>query len=156
MRKLILNSALVGALAFFGVTSSGCTADVHDNTLDVHDNNANIDEAKVEITSSSDMDNVQAGQAVHLDIKAEDVFLLDPSETPPPDRVKVSGHFEIFLDSTSSSALLVTAEESVDVTIPASTSAGDHKLLCRVDKHDGTATKATSELDLKVVAKVSN
>jgi hypothetical protein len=154
MRNFIVSTALVGALACFGVT--GCTADVHDNTLDVHDNNANIDEAKVEMTSTADMDNVQAGSTVHVEIAAEDVFLLDPSGTPPPDRVKVSGHFEIFLDSTSSTALLVTAQESVDVMIPASTPAGDHKLICRVDKHDGTATKATSELDLKVVAKVSN
>jgi len=153
MRNFIVTSALVGALASVGLT--GCTADVHDNTLDVHDNNANIDEAKVEMTSSSDMDNVQAGQSVHLELAAEDVFLLDPAGTPPPDRVKVSGHFEIFLDSTSGTALLVTAQESVDVTIPANTTAGDHKLICRVDKHDGTATKATSELDLKVVAKVS-
>jgi len=69
--------------------------------------------------------------------------------------VKVAGHFEIFLDTTSSTALLVTAEQSVDVMIPASTPAGKHKLLCRVDKHDGTATKATTELELTVVAKVS-
>jgi hypothetical protein len=154
MRNFIVSTALVGALACFGVT--GCTADVHDNTLDVHDNNANIDEAKVEMTSSSDMDNVQAGSSVHVEMAAEDVFLLDPSATPPTDRVKVSGHFEIFLDSTSSTALLVTAEKSVEVTIPASTPPGDHKLICRVDKHDGTATKATSELDLKVVATVKN
>jgi hypothetical protein len=151
MRTFILNTALCSALALSGV--SGCTADVHDNTADVHDNNANIDDASVEIESTSDMDNVTPGQVVHLEIKAEDVFLIDPAETPPSDRVKVAGHFEIFLDSTSSSALLVTAEESVDVTIPASTSAGDHKLLCRVDKHDGTATTVVSEIDLTVVAK---
>jgi hypothetical protein len=69
--------------------------------------------------------------------------------------VKVAGHFEIFLDSTSGTALMVTAEETIDVMIPASTSMGDHKLLCRVDKHDGTATQATSELKLTVVASAS-
>jgi len=153
MRNFIVSSALVGALACFGLAA--CTADVHDNTLDVHDNNANIDEAKVEMTTSSDVDNIQAGQSVHVDIAAQDVFLVDPASTPPPDRVKVAGHFEVFLDSTSGTALLVTAEKSFDVTIPAATSAGDHKLICRVDKHDGTATKATSELDLKVVATVT-
>jgi hypothetical protein len=125
--------------------------------MDVHDNNANIDDAKVDmqVSSDSDADNVEAGSAVHVDIKAQDVFLIDPSETPPADSVKVAGHFEIFLDSTSSTALLVTAEESVDVMIPPSTPAGDHKLLCRVDKHDGTATKATSEVDIKVKASAS-
>jgi hypothetical protein len=153
MRNFILSSAVCAALALSGV--SGCTANVHDNTADIHDNNANIDDAEVSMDSTSDMDNVSAGSTVHLDIEAEDVFLIDPSETPEADRVKVAGHFEIFLDTTSSAALLVTAEKSVDVTIPASTPAGKHKLLCRVDKHDGTATKAVTELELTVVAKVS-
>jgi len=153
MRTFILSSAFCSLLALSGV--SGCTADIHDNTADVHDNNANIEDASVELESTSDMDNVTPGQVVHLNIKAEDVFLIDPGETPPADRVKVAGHFEIFLDSTSSTALMVTAEETIDVMIPASTSMGDHKLLCRVDKHDGTATQATSELKLTVVASVS-
>ena len=153
MRNFILNSAVCAALALAG--ASGCTANVHDNTADIHDNNANIDDAEVSMESTSDMDNVQAGTTVHLDIEAQDVHLVDPSETPAATDVKVAGHFEIFLDTTSSTALLVTAEQSVDVMIPASTPAGKHKLLCQVDKHDGTATKATSELDLTVVAKVS-
>jgi len=150
MRTFIRNSALCTALALFGV--SGCTADIHDNTADVHDNNANIDDARVEIESTSDMENVKAGEVVHLNITAQDVFLVEPTATPPSDSVQVAGHFEIFLDNTTSSALLVTAKESVDVTIPASTSMGDHKLLCRVDKHDGTPTKVVAELELTVVA----
>ena len=153
MRNFILNSAVCAALALVG--GSGCRADIHDNTADIHDNNANIENAQVSMESTSDMDNVSAGTSVHLEITAEDVFLIDPSETPTSDRVKVAGHFEIFLDSTSSTALMVTAEESVDVVIPPATPMGKHKLLCRVDKHDGTATKAVSELDLTVVAKVS-
>jgi len=153
MRNFIVNSALCAALSL--AVGSGCRADIHDNTADIHDNNANIENAQVSMDSTSDMDNVSAGSSVHLEIKAEDVFLIDPSETPTSDRVKVAGHFEIFLDSTSSTALLVTAEESVDVVIPPTTPTGKHKLVCRVDKHDGTATKATTELDLTVVAKVS-
>ena len=153
MRTFILNTALCSVLALSG--ASGCTADIHDNTADVHDNNANIDDASVEIESTTDMDQVTPGQVVHLELKAEDVFLIDPAQTPPTDRVKVAGHFEIFLDSTSGSALLVTAQESVDVTIPASTSMGEHKLLCRIDKHDGTATQATAEISFTVVAQAS-
>jgi hypothetical protein len=151
MRTFILKSVCCSVLALSSL--SACTADIHDNTADVHDNNANIEDAQVSIESSSDMDNVQPGQVVHLEIKAEDVFLIEPTETPPADRVKVAGHFSIFLDSTSSTALLVTAKESVDVTIPASTSMGNHKLVCQVDKHDGTATQVTSEIELTVVAK---
>src|SRR5687767_2717082 len=103
----------------------GCTADVHDNTLDVHDNNANIDDAKVEFETTDDTENITPGQAVHVEIKAEDVYLIDPSETPPPDRVKVAGHLEFYLDSMSGSPLLVTAEQSVQVMIPSTATAGD-------------------------------
>lgn len=154
MRTIIARMALVSALACaFGATA--CAANVHDNTLDVHDNNANIDDAKVDITATSDTSNVEQGQNVHVDVKAEDVFLCDPDTTPPADRTKVAGHLEFFIDSTSSASILVTAEESVDVPIPASTPPGDHKLLCRVDKHDGTPTKATSEIDITVKASAS-
>jgi len=152
MRTIIARMAFLGALACAaGITA--CSADVHDNTLDVHDNNANIDDAKVEITSSSE--SVAAGSMVHVDVKAEDVFLCDPNTDPPADRTKVAGHLEFFIDSTTSASILTTAEESVDVPIPPSTPAGDHKLLCRVDKHDGTATQATSEIDIKVTASAS-
>ncbi|HEY3500813.1 MAG TPA: hypothetical protein VGK73_39245 [Polyangiaceae bacterium] len=141
-------------LAFVGLIASGapmgCYADIHDNTADVHDNNANIEDAEVEMTTDTDMDNVQPAQTVNLQIVAQDVFLIDPGETPPPDRVQVAGHFQIYFDSTSSEPLLITAEKNVSVTLPASASAGDHKLICRVHKHDGTPTEATFELDLKL------
>jgi hypothetical protein len=152
MRTIIARMAFVSALT--GACGlAGCSADVHDNTLDVHDNNANINDAKVEIQATSD--SVDAGQNCHVEVMAEDVFLCDPSTDPPPDRVQVAGHLEFFLDSTSSTALLVTAQESVDVPIPPATPAGKHKLLCRVDKHDGTPTKATSEIDINVMASAS-
>lgn len=154
MRAIIAKLAFVGATVFvFG--AAGCSADVHDNTLDVHDNNANIDNAKVDITATTDTDNVQAGSTVHVQVAAQDVFLCDPSTTPPADRTQVAGHLEFFLDSTSGTSLLVTAEESVDVTIPPATPPGDHKIVCRIDKHDGTPTKATSEIDVKVTASAS-
>ena len=155
MRSIIVKLAFASATAVSAVGLSGCTADVHDNTMDVHDNTANIDDAKVEFETSQDMENVNAGQMVHVTLKAEDVFLIDPSETPPPDRVQVAGHFEFFLDSTSGTSLLVTAEESVDVVIPPTTPAGDHKLICRIDKHDGTPTEATFEMDLTVKASIT-
>jgi hypothetical protein len=151
MRAIIARMAFVGAIAC-ALGTPACTADVHDNTLDVHDNNANIDNAKVDITATNDTSNVEPGQNVHVDVKAENVFLCDPDTTPPADRTKVAGHLEFFLDDTTSTSLLVTADESVDVPIPPSTPPGDHKLLCRVDKHDGTPTKATAEVDITVKA----
>jgi hypothetical protein len=155
MRTFIANLAFAVAASVCTVGLGACTADVHDNTLDVHDNNANIDNAKVEFETTVDTENISAGQAVHVEIVAEDVFLIDPAETPPPDRVNVAGHFEFFFDSMSGTPLLVTAEKSVDVMIPADATAGDHKLLCRVAKHDGTPTEATFELDITVKAKLT-
>ncbi len=151
MRAFIAKLAFVGASAFaFGVT--GCSADVHDNKLDV---NATVNDAKVDISTTSDTSNVQAGSTVHVDVKSENVFLVDANSTPPADKTQYAGHFEFFLDETSGTSLLVTAQESVDVMIPASTPPGDHKLICRVDKNDGTPTSATSEINITVKASAS-
>jgi hypothetical protein len=145
-------------LAFIAVCATApfaCTADIHDNTADIHDNEANIDDAEVEMETDADVDAVKPAQVVQIQIAAQDVYLIDPSETPPADRAEVAGHFQIYFDSMSSEPILVTAEKNVSVTLPANATAGDHKLICRVHKHDGTPTQATFELDLKVVVSVS-
>jgi hypothetical protein len=141
--------------AGLGITSAGCNADIHDNTADVHDNTANIDDAQVEMSTDADPDNVQPGQTVPVTVVAQDVFLISPSATPPSDQTAVAGHLQVYFDDMSTTPLLVTAEKSFSVTIPADAPMGDHKLICRVHKHDGTPTQATFELDIKVTAKVS-
>jgi hypothetical protein len=151
MKTAIAKLAVVGLCASFPLA---CTADIHDNTADIHDNEANIDEAEVDMSSDTDLDEVKPSQVVQVEVTAQDVFLIDPSETPPPDRVEVAGHFQFYFDSMSSEPILITAEKSVSVTLPATAAAGDHKLICRVHKHDGTPTQATVELDLKIVATV--
>ncbi len=155
MKQKIATLALLGTSAFCSVNLLACSADVHDNTLDVHDNTANIDDAKVEFETADDVSALAPGQAVPVTIQAENVYLIDPSETPPPDRVMVAGHFQFYLDDLSTTPILITAEESVNVTIPASAPPGDHKLLCRVHKHDGTPTDATFEMDITVQASAS-
>jgi hypothetical protein len=102
-----------------------------------------------------DVDAVEPNDSVHVTVAAENVFLIEPSEEPPPDRAKVAGHFQFYLDSTSSEPVLITASTSVDVPIPSTATEGDHKLICRVHKHDGSATDATFELDIKIKASVS-
>jgi hypothetical protein len=133
-----------------------CYANIHDNTADVHDNNANIEDAEVEMETDVDVDAVEPAQVVTLQIAAQDVFLVDPGATPPADRVEVAGHFRIYFDDMSSEPILITAEKNVSVTLPATATPGDHKLICRVHKHDGTPTEATFELDLKIVARVGS
>src|SRR6187402_183917 len=106
MKMDIVRLAFVSVCA---IAPIACTADIHDNTADVHDNNANIDDAAVEVDTDDDMEAVTPSQAIQLNISAEDVYLIDPSETPPSDRVEVAGHFQIYLDSTSGEPLLITA-----------------------------------------------
>jgi hypothetical protein len=156
MRSFISKVALFGASAVYVVGATACTADVHDNTFDVHDNNANIDDAKVEFETDSDVNNVQQSQSVPVVIVAEDVFLVEPTETPPADRASVAGHFRFYFDSMSSEPILVTAQKSVNVTIPATAAPGPHKLICRIHKHDGTPTQATFELGVTVTATVTS
>lgn len=156
MRSFISRLALFGASAACVVAGTACSADVHDNTLDVHDNTANIDDAKVEFETDTDVTNIQPNQSVHVNVVAEDVFLIDPAETPPPDRVMVAGHFQFYFDSMSSSPILVTAQKSVDLTIPSNATPGEHKVICRVHKNDGTPTQATFELSVTVKATVTS
>jgi hypothetical protein len=154
MTTFIKKSLLCTTLAIFGATTYGCEADVHDNTLDVHDNNANIDDAAIELETDVDVDAVEPSSSVSVTVSAESVFLVEPDSEPPPDRVNVAGHFRFYLDSTSSEPLLITASKSVSVPIPANATPGDHKLICRVHKHDGTPTDATFELDIKISGSV--
>jgi hypothetical protein len=156
MRSFISKLALLGASAVCVVGGTACTADIHDNTLDVHDNNANIDDAKVEFETDTDVNSVQASQSIPVVIVAEDVFLVEPTDTPPPDRVNVAGHFQFYFDNMSSEPILVTAQKSVTVSIPAMAAPGPHKLICRVHKHDGTPTQATFEIDVTVKATVTS
>lgn len=152
MRATISKLAFAGMV--LGALPLACTANIHDNTADIHDNNANIEDAEVEMSTDADVENVQPAQSVRLEIVAQDVYLIDPSETPPADRVKVAGHFRIYFDDMSAEPLLITAEKSVTVNLPETATAGDHKLICRVHKHDGTPTEATFELDVKVSVSV--
>jgi hypothetical protein len=152
MKTTMLKLALVGLIA--GTTQLACSADIHDNTADVHDNTANIDDAQVELNTAVDVDNVQPNQTIAVQVTAEDVFLIEPSQDPPADRVEVAGHFQFYFDSLNSEPVLITASKSVNITVPGNMQ-GEHKLICRVHRHDGSPTEATFELNLTVTATVT-
>jgi hypothetical protein len=154
-KSLITKLALCAAIAVSSGATLGCRADVHDNTADVHDNTANIDDAAIEFNADVDVDAIQPSESVHVSVTAENVFLVEPDQEPPPDRVMVAGHFQFYLDTTSSEPLLITASKSVDVPIPSTATPGDHKLICRVHKHDGSPTSATFEISIKVSGSVT-
>src|SRR5450432_2050373 len=90
-----------------------CTANVHDNTLNV--------DAKVDINTDVDVNSITVGQAVPLTLSADGATLVDPKTTPPVEHENDAAYFKVFLDSTSSAALVETASTMVSVTIPAGT-----------------------------------
>ena len=154
MRSVITRVVLVGGLAAC-LVGTGCTADVHDNKADIHDNTVNIDNATVQLSSDVDVNNIEQDSAVPCTAKATNVVLVEPTATPPEDQAENAGHLEFFIDSTTSIAVLITAQTTVNVQLPAGLSEGDHKIICQVFKHDGTPTDAKSELKIHVNAKIS-
>jgi hypothetical protein len=140
MRIASLATISLGACA---LALSACN--VHDNTF-----TANIPNATLNVTTDADMDNVMPMQSVPVMVEVQHVFLCDPNTPPPPEHVEDAGHIEIHMDDESTPPLLVTAQTNVSVTIPANTSPGHHKLICRVHKHDGTPTETHVDLDINV------
>jgi hypothetical protein len=125
-----------------------CTANIHDNTI-------NIPNATVNATTDADVNNIMPEQVVPVTLDVKNVTLVDPATTPPADHVADAGHVQIYLDTTSTPPLVVTAQTTVMVTIPKETMAGHHKLICRVHKHDGTPTSTTFELSFTVKVTVT-
>ena len=138
---------VIGAFVATIVPLAACSADIHDNAVNIN--------ATVSIMSSIDLKNVQPGEAMPVHVAVSNVYLVEPNVTPPPEHVSDAAYLQFYLDSTDSQPILVTAQVDVTVTIPASEPDGDHKLLCRVHKHDGTPTTSVSEIDFTVHASVT-
>jgi hypothetical protein len=146
MRSLLVRSFL--AVVCSGSALVACTADVHDNQL-------TIENPEVAISTTADVNNVHAGQSIPVTIDAKNVFPVAPDKTPPPEHAHDAVFFKIFLDDPDSQELLVTASVSVSVTIPASTSQGSHKIICKTFSHDGEDTDSDTTIDINVTAAVS-
>ena len=147
--RTVLSRLLIVSAFSVGLGTVACTANIHDNTL-------NVTDPKLTFNTTADVTNITPGQAVPLTLSAENIFLVDPAATPPPEHVNDAGYFEIYLDDESTTPILITAQVNVSVTIPATTTAGSHKLICRIHKHDGTETAAVEEFSftVKVTASV--
>jgi len=144
---------IVGALGIVCATfvPVACTADVHGNTI-------NVDVPNLSISTDVDVNNIHPGQSVPVTIKGD----MPPAPAPAADagssgsKTQETIIFKLFLDDDSSStALAVTSSTSVNVTIPASTPPGPHKLLCRAFHHDGTPTDSETSIDITVTTSVS-
>jgi hypothetical protein len=137
-------ASLVGMVA--AALTFACTADIHGNTVNVS--------ADIHMTANTDVSNVQPGSSVPLALSVNNATLVAPDQ-PVPAGVQNAMFAKIFIDDTSSTALVVTASASINVTIPATIKAGGHKLICQLFLHDGTATSATSEINITVAGSIT-
>jgi hypothetical protein len=141
--------ALSGLVAFAGfVALAACSGDVEDQTL-------NLPSATLELTTSANLENVAAGQAIPIRVDITNITLVDPGVAPPPEHVFDAAYLAFTLDDESSTPLLVTSQTDVNVVIPPGTPEGHHAIICRVHMHDGTPTETSFELDITVRRTVS-
>jgi hypothetical protein len=147
MRTLRSNLNWLGAIATLLGAACGPTT--------ITGNTVNIEDATLDIDAEGNIDQVESGGRITVNLTAENVVLVEPSATPPPDQVDVAGHFQIYLDSLDTEPVLVTAQTRVEVTVPAQTPPGQHKLLCRLHKHDRTPTSVVVELSFTVGVRTS-
>jgi hypothetical protein len=142
--KTALRAVLAACALSVVPVGAACTADVHDNTVNIN--------AQLSVNAQGDVEHVNPGSSVALALNVQNATLVDPSATPPPEHVADAVYIQIYLDDLSSTPILITAQVNVSVTIPAGTSAGSHKLRCRVHKHDGTPTTVVTDVSITVVA----
>ena len=145
MRSIIYSLGVAVALGV-SVASLGC--DVHDNVL-------NVDDPKVNFDTDVDTDNVEQGQQVTVNIDVDEAVLVAPEAQPPEGQADAAVFVQIHLDDTDSEPLLVTAEATATVTIPADTSPGKHELICAVHRHDNkepTGQESTIEIEVHASA----
>jgi len=137
-------AGILGLSAVLG-TAAGCN--IHDNTI-------NIPNAQITATTDVTANNVMPAATVPVMVTVENVFLIDPAATPPPEHEKDAGHLVVYLDDVDSMPLLTTAMTNFSVTIPAETKPGPHKLVCQFHKHDGTPTSTKVEVAINVAVSV--
>lgn len=114
----------------------------------------NIKDPRVTFNTTANVDEINVDESVPFTTGATNVYLVEPNETPPADQAANAGHFRVYLDDVNTVAILITAKTNIEVKVPAGTKPGKHKLICRVHKHDGTATTAIYEITITVKATV--
>ena len=114
----------------------------------------NIKDPRVTFNTTANVEEIIAEQNVPFTATASNVFLVEPSETPPAEHASDAGHFQVYLDDVASTAIVITAKTNIDFKVPAGTKPGKHKIICRVHKHDGTPTTAIFEISITVTATV--
>jgi hypothetical protein len=136
-----------GILGLSAVLGAAAGCNIHDNTI-------NIPNAQINATTDVSASNVMPAATVPIAVTVQNVFLIDPAATPPPEHEKDAGHIVVYMDDVDSMPLLTTAQTNFSVTIPAETKPGPHKLVCQFHKHDGTPTSTKVEVAINVAVSV--
>ena len=146
MRSIIYSLGVAVALGV-SVAALGCEAS---------DNVINVDDPRVNFDTDVDTDNIEQGQEVTVHVDVDDAVLVAPDAEPPAGEADAAVFVQIHLDDTNNEPLLITAEATASVTIPADTSPGKHKLICAVHRHDDKQpTGQESEIEITVKASAS-
>ncbi|HEY4185818.1 MAG TPA: hypothetical protein VGP07_12170 [Polyangia bacterium] len=133
--------------ALFLLLGVGTACNVHDNTI-------NIPNATINATANADVTAVVPAQTVPITVTVQNVYLVAPDATPPPEHINDAGYLQIYLDDVDTTPLLITADVTFSVTIPPATKPGPHNLICRFHKHDGTPTSTEVNVAINVAASV--
>jgi hypothetical protein len=128
--------ALLALVAFVRCGGHGATSDIPNATLS--------------IATGADIDNVVAPAEIPVTAVVMNVFLVDPSETPPPEHAADAGYLEFHLDDERRPPVLVTSATRAVVPISADTLVGRHDIICRIYRHDGTPTHTAETLTIAV------
>jgi hypothetical protein len=145
-----MKNPILSSLGLLALLTGAC--EVHDNTINA---TANIPDATLNVKADTDVDNVQPSQPVPMTVTVTNVYLVEPTATVPPEHEKDAGHLRFYLDDETKPAVLVTAQTSVAIPIPADTKPGKHKVICRVHKHNGEATTTKFEVNINVKVAVT-
>lgn len=114
-----------------------------------------IDDARLEIQASGDLNNVAPSSDMRVTAKTQNVYLVDPSVTPPPEKARVAGHLQFYVDDSATPPVLVTSHQDVSIRISANLQPGKHQLIGRVHRHDGSPTKAAMAIAFNIATPIA-
>src|SRR5215212_9628776 len=102
MHTALFRAIFAASIATACVVTAGCRVD---------ELNLNADDARVngDVDPNVDLSSVQQGEWIPIHIHVENVYLVDPGETPPAAHKNDAGHIQVYLDDFDSEPLLVTA-----------------------------------------------
>jgi hypothetical protein len=137
-----MNKALLATIALTLMTVIGCGGE--------SDDMADIPGAMLGVRTNVDVDDVTRAQTLPLMVDVENVYLMMPPATPPPEHAADAGYLQFHFDDESTPPLLADDETHVSITIPATSAPGPHRIICRLYALDGRPTRTKIEVDLRV------